>query len=279
MTDKKILAERFAADRSHLRAVAYRMLGSVPEAEDAVQEAWLRLDRADAAGIDNLTGWLTTVVARVCLDMLRSRKSRAEEPWDTAAPAVQASSDPEGELLLAESVGLAVLVVLQALGPAERVAFVLHDMFDLAFDEIGAIVGRSPDAARQLASRARRRVRGTPPDVDLAGQRAVVDAFLAAARGNDMAGLLAILDPDVAFTADLGPRRDLRGAQVVARAFAGRAQGARTALIDGRFGAIVAPAGRLLLVLRLTVADDRITAIEAVSDRGRLAQMELAAPA
>jgi RNA polymerase sigma-70 factor (ECF subfamily) len=281
MIDKKILAGRFAADRGHLRGVAYRMLGSLPEAEDAVQEAWLRLDRADAADIDNLTGWLTTVVARVCLDMLRSRKSRAEEPWETAAPTATASSDPEGEMLLAESIGLAVLVVLQALGPAERIAFVLHDMFDLPFDEIGSIVGRTPEAARQLASRARRRVRGTSaaPEVDLAGQRAVVEAFLAAARGNDMARLLAILDPDVTFTADLGPTRALQGADAVAQAFAGRAEGARLALIDGRFGAMVVPNGRLLLVLRLTLTEGRITAVEAISNRGRLAQMELAAPA
>src|SRR5205809_934269 len=201
------LAERFEANRPHLRAVAYRMLGSVAEADDAVQEAWLRFDRSDTSAVANLGGWLTTVVARVCLDMLRARKSRGEEPLTPAGPAVDrqpSQSDPEEEVLLADSVGLALLVVLETLAPAERLAFVLHDMFDLSFEEIAPIVDRSPDAARQLASRARRRVQGagTVPDADPTRQREMVDAFLAASRGGDFDALLALLDPDVVVRAD-----------------------------------------------------------------------------
>jgi len=274
MIDKNFLAARFAADRGHLRAVAYRLLGSLTEAEDAVQETWLRLDRTDPAAIDNLTGWLTTVISRVCLDMLRNRKVRAEEGLDDAA--APASADPEAELLMAEAVGLAVLAVMERLGPAERVAFVLHDMFDMPFDEIAAILDRTAEAARQLASRARRRVRGTPAAAGvLEGQRRVIDAFLAAARANDLAGLLALLDPDIVFTADMGPVRERFGADAVARSFAGRAQGARAGLIDGQVGAFVVPGGRLLLVLRMTIADGRITAIEAIGNKARLARMEL----
>src|SRR6266496_3269619 len=200
------LAQRFEAERGRLRGVAYRMLGSLGEAEDAVQEAWLRLGRADSGSIDNLEGWLTTVVARVCLDMLRSRKSRGEQPLDGEAPVADRghAPDPEEELLLADSVGLALLVVLDTLEPAERLAFVLHDLFDLSFDEIAPIVGRSPTAARQLASRARRRVQGADAvrDADLTRQREVVDAFLAASRGGDFDALLAVLDPDVVLRSD-----------------------------------------------------------------------------
>ena len=209
MDEHDWLAERFEENRTHLRAVAYRMLGSLSEADDAVQESWLRLSRSDTSGVENLGGWLTTVVARVCLDMLRSRKSRREEPLDVHVPepivSREAGTDPEHEALLADSVGLALLVVLETLAPAERLAFVLHDMFAVPFDEIAPIVGRSPAAARQLASRARRRVQGCGralPDADLTRQREVVDAFLAAARGGDFDALLAVLDPDVVLRAD-----------------------------------------------------------------------------
>src|SRR5256885_3189803 len=207
MVEHDTLAERFEANRAHLRGVAYRMLGSLSDADDAVQEAWLRLSRADVSGVDNLGGWLTTVVARVCLDMLRARKARHEEPFDATAPEPAAprgaAPDAEQEMLLADSVGLALLVVLETLAPAERLAFVLHDMFAVPFDEIAPIVGKSPDAARQLASRARRRVQGaTMSDVDLTRQREVVDAFLAASRGGDFDALLAVLDPDVVVRAD-----------------------------------------------------------------------------
>ncbi len=275
MIEKNFLAARFAADRGRLRAVAYRLLGSLTEAEDAVQETWLRLDRTEAAGIDNLSGWLTTVVSRVCLDMLRSRKARAEDEVDDGQ--ASAAPDPEAELLMAEAVGLAVLAVMERLGPAERVAFVLHDMFDMPFGEIAAILDRGIEATRQLASRARRRVRGNPvvSEGALAGQRQVIDAFLAAARANDLAGLLALLDPGIVFTADLGPVRERIGADAVARSFAGRAQGARAGLIDGQFGAFVVPGGRLLLELRMTIAAGRITAIEAIGNKTRLDRMEL----
>jgi len=284
MEKEKWLAEQFAAHRGHLQQVAYRMLGSTGEADDAVQEAWLRLSRADAAGIDNLGGWLTTVVARVCLDTLRSRKSRREEPLDgepEPAAGYQRAADPEREAELADSVGLALLVVLEALAPAERVAFVLHDMFDLPFEEIAPIVGRSPTAARQLASRARRRVRGTKTSqAAVAGHRKVVDAFLAAARSGDVAGLLAVLDPDVVLRADraamrLGDVAELRGAAAVADNFKGKAQAARPALVDGALGVVVAPQGHLLLVLNLTFAGDRIAAIEVVAEPDRLEALDL----
>jgi RNA polymerase sigma factor (sigma-70 family) len=283
MDEKKILAERFEANRSHLRAVAYRILGSASEADDAVQEAWLRLARSDADEIGNLGGWLTTVVARVCLDMLRSRKSKREEPFGPHVPEPAVSSaSTEQEAEMAESVGLAVLVVLQTLAPAERIAFVLHDMFDLPFDEIAPIVGRTPAAARQLASRARRRVQGAerPDETELTRKRKIVDAFLAAARGSDLQGLLAVLDPDVVFRADdtaarLGDARELRGANAVARSFLGRAQAARPALIDGAVGVVVAPSGRLLLVLNVTIANGKIAAVDAVADPERLGRLEL----
>lgn len=283
MEKEKWLAEQFAAHRGHLQQVAYRMLGATGEADDAVQEAWLRLSRADAAGIENLGGWLTTVVARVCLDTLRSRKARREEPLDgepEPAAGYQHTTDPERAAELADSVGLALLVVLEALAPAERVAFVLHDMFDLPFEEIAPIVGRSPTAARQLASRARRRVRGSKTSSDVASQRRVVDAFLAAARSGDIAGLLAVLDPDVVLHADraaqrLGDVAELRGAEAVAANFRGKAQTARPVLVDGALGVVVAPQGRLLLALKLTFASDRIAAIEVVADRDRLGALDL----
>jgi len=286
MDGKDFLAEQFEAKRGHLRRVAYRMLGSPTEADDAVQETWLRLSRTDAADVENLTGWLTTVIARVCLDMLRQRKSRREEALEEQVPEAAATDEggfePEQEALLADSVGLALLVVLQTLAPAERVAFVLHDMFDLSFDEIGSVVGRSPAAARQLASRARRRVHGAPavPEADLSRQRRVVDAFLAASRGGDFEGLLALLDPDVVVRADraavqLGGSAELRGAAAVAQSFKGRAQSARTALVDGAMGVVVAPQGRLLLVLLPTVADGRIVAIETIADPERLRTFDL----
>ena len=281
MDEKKWLVQQFEANRERLKGVAYRLLGSVSEAEDAVQEAWLRLGASDAGGIGNLGGWLTTVVARICLDMLRSRKARREEPLtdETAEPAVETGLplDPEREAILADAVGLALLVVLQNLEPAERIAFVLHDMFDLPFNEIAPIVERSEEATRQLASRARRRVRGTAtiPDGELARNRSVVEAFLAASRSGDLRGLLALLDPDVVVRA--GGAREIRGSAEAARFFLGKAQAARVALVDGRVGVVVAPGGRLLVVLNLTVANGRIAEIDAVTDVERLGRLELAA--
>jgi RNA polymerase sigma-70 factor (ECF subfamily) len=290
------LADRFEADRAHLSAVAYRMLGSLNEAEDAVQEAWFRLSRSDTSGVENLRGWLTTVVARVCLDMLRSRKSRREEPLDARSPDAVVSReqgvDPEHEALMADSVGLALLVVLDTLSPAERVAFVLHDTFDLPFDEIAPIIGRTPTAARQLASRARRRVRGAAavPSPDLTHQREVVDAFLAAARGGDFEALLAVLDPDVVLRADraivlaseLGQAGDApklapetRGADAVARTFSGRAAAARRALVDGVPGAAWARGGRPRAALAFTIAGGKIVAIEILADPERLQQLDV----
>ncbi|MGH8934419.1 MAG: sigma-70 family RNA polymerase sigma factor [Egibacteraceae bacterium] len=287
------LAERFDAHGAHLRAVAYRMLGSLSEADDAVQETWLRLSRSGASGVENLGGWLTTVVARVCLDMLRSRKSRREEPLDAHVPdpiiSREGGVDPEHEALLADSVGLALLVVLETLAPAERLAFVLHDMFAVPFDEIAAIAGRSPVAARQLASRARRRVQGaaTVPDADLGRQRAVVDAFLAAARGGDFDALVAVLDPDVVLRADrgalpVGASRVVRGAPAVAGqalvggGFSGRAWFARPALVNGAAGVVVVVDGRPFSVLGFTVAGGKIVEIDVLADPARLRQLDLA---
>ncbi len=287
------LATRFEASRPRLRAVAYRMLGSASEAEDAVQEAWLHLSRSGTDGIENLDGWLTTVVARVCLDMLRARKSRREEPFDRQAgdPVASRASDaepggPENEALLADSVGLAMLIVLDTLAPAERVAFVLHDMFDLPFGQIAGITGRSPAAARQLASRARRRVRGTPSvrGDSPARQREVVEAFLAASRSGDFGALLAVLDPDVELRADAravpaGTPRQVFGATAVAaqaHAFRQRARFARLALVDGAVGIIVAPRGRLFVALRVTVADGKITEMDVIADPERLSHLNLA---
>lgn len=283
MSEEKILAERFEADRARLRGVAYRMLGSLGEADDAIQEAWLRLSRSDSKEIDNLGGWLTTVVARICLDMLRSRKSRREEPMGPHVPEPAAGPEAtEQEALLAESVGLALLVVLQTLTPAERITFVLHDMFDVPFDDVAPIVGRTPAAARQLASRARRRVQGADktPEGDLTEQKQVVDAFLAASRSGDFEALLTLLDPDVVVRADPTAARmegptELRGAAAVARAYQGRAQTARSALVDGRVGVVVAPNGRLMLVLRVTIANGKIAEIEVVADPERLGALTL----
>jgi len=281
-------AERFEDNRAHLRAVAYRMLGSLSEADDAVQEAWLRLNRADASDVENLRGWLTTVVARVSLDMLRARKARREEAIVddevNPMPSRDATNDPEREAVLADSVGLALLVVLDTLTPSERLAFVLHDMFAMPFDEIAAIMGRSPTAARQLASRARRRVRGADavPVRDLRRQRAVVDAFLAAARSGDFEKLLALLDPSVVLRMDAAAARgaaptEVRGAAVVAaQAIRGGARAARAALVNGEVGVVVAPGGRLLMVLDFRIVEGKIAAIEAIADPGRLRGFEVA---
>jgi RNA polymerase sigma-70 factor (ECF subfamily) len=288
------LAEQFEANRSHLRAVAYRMLGSLSEADDAVQESWLRLSRSGTSGIENLGGWLTTVVARVCLDMLRSRKSRHEESLETriADPIAsrETGTDPEHEAMLADSVGLALLVVLETLAPAERLAFVLHDVFAVPFEEIAPLVERTPTATRQLASRARRRVHGvgmregaaTSSDTDLTRQREVVDAFLAAARGGDFDALLAVLDPDVVLWSDRpalpsGALRETHGAMTVARrAMVGGARAAQPALVNGAVGVVVAPRGRLLMVLVFTIRGGKIVEIDAVADPERLRQLELA---
>src|SRR5438045_2249070 len=254
MSEHDWLAERFEENRPHLRAVAYRMLGSSAEADDAVQETWLRLSRTGVRGVENLGGWLTTIVARVSLNMLRLRTLRREEPMDPPATGQPVApppngTDPEHEAVLADSVGLAMLVVLDTLAPAERLAFVLHDMFAVPFDDIAPIVGRSPDAARQLASRARRRVQGaTMSDVDLTRQREVVDAFLAASRGGDFDALLAVLDPDVVLRADpasvnMGSSREVRGAPAVAKQFSGRARAAQPALVNGAGALVWAPAG------------------------------------
>jgi len=286
MDEHEWLAAEFEAHRTHLRAVAYRMLGSLSEADDAVQESWLHLRRSGTSGVENLGGWLTTVVARVCLDMLRSRTARREEPLSTDGiePILSGEdgNDPAHAALLADSVGLALLVVLDTLNPAERLAFVLHDIFAVPFDEIAPIVGRSPATARQLASRARRRVRGaaTSPDADLPRQRAVVDAFLAASRGGDFAALLALLDPDVVLRADgaavaAGAAAEVRGAAAVAGTFAGRARFAQPALVNGAAGAVWAPGGRPRVVFGFTIAGEKIVAIAMVADPARLGRLDL----
>jgi len=289
MDEPDWLAERFEEHRVRLRAVAYRMLGSLSEAEDAVQEAWLRLSRQDPSGIENLAGWLTTVVARVCLNVLQSRKSQREEPLEGHVPDPIVSPedlvDPEQQALLADSVGLALLVVLDTLAPAERLAFVLHDMFDVPFDEIAPIVGRSPDAARQLASRARRRVKGGAPvpDPDLARQREVVGAFLSAARDGNFDALVTVLDPDVVLRADAGAvasaSRVVRGADAVAKmalAFAQLGPFARPALVNGAAGIVAAPGGRPVSVLGFTVRGGKITEIDILADPERLSRLDLA---
>jgi len=284
MSDEKILAGRFEADRGRLRRVAYRMLGSSSEAEDAVQEAWLRLSRADTSGVDNLSGWLTTVVARVCLDMLRSRRSRREEPLDQpAAETLAERADPEQELATADSLGVALLVVLETLPPPERVAFVLHDMFDLPFEEIAPIVGRSTDAARQLASRARRRVKGGSAGFEPSRERhrSVVEAYLRASRSGDLAALLAVLDPQVVLRADAsavpaGMALQSSGAEIVARrALVGFMPEAELALVDGEAAVVVLRDGAPFRVLRFTVNGDRVTEIEVLADVDRLAGLEI----
>jgi RNA polymerase sigma factor (sigma-70 family) len=277
VSEEDLLAEEFESHRPRLRSVAYRMLGTPHEADDAVQEAWLRLQRSD--GIDNLGGWLTTVVSRVCLDMLRSRSSRREDAFadvDEAAVVAPESGDPELEAELADSVGSALLVVLQSLVPAERLAFVLHDLFAVPFDEIATIVGRSPTATRQLASRARRRVQ-QPGAVSETGDRAVVDAFLAASRGGDFEGLLALLDPGAVVRADaaavrMGSDELVSGAHSVAATFAGRAKAARSALVDGAPGAAWVHAGETKVAFGFTVVDGRITEIELLADPGVLSE-------
>lgn len=272
----------FEQHRGHLRGVAYRMLGSLAEAEDAVQEAWLRLDRAAPDDVVNPRGWLTTVVARVCLDMLRTRTSRREKPLDTHAERPTAT-DSEQELMLADSVGLALLVVLDKLDPAERLAFVLHDMCGASFDEVATILARSPEATRQLASRARRRVEGSPaPDVDLASQRHVVESFIAALRRGDVEGMVAVLDPDVVGRArdPQGNVREVRGARTWATsavAFGQMTRHMAAALIDGSIGLVTAPKGKLLRALRFTFADGLITSAEVISDRAQLDALEISA--
>lgn len=291
MIDPDLLAQRFEAHREHLRGVAMRMLGSRHEADDAVQEAWLRLTRTDADAVDNLGGWLTTVVARVCLDILRARAVKQEVPADGRwEPRVGAS--PEDEALLADSIGLALLVVLDTLAPAERLAFVLHDMFAVPFEEIAPIVGRTPAAARQLASRARRRVQADPavPDAPTETHRAVVAAFLAASRQGDFAGLIRLLDPQVVLRADAvavdmaagrasagAPplRGEMRGVDAVARVFAGGARAARLTLVDGLAGAVVSVGGRPMAVFGFVVLDGRVVTIELTADPATLAVVEL----
>ena len=296
MNEPGWLTDRFEENRPRLRGVAYRMLGSLSEAEDAVQEAWLRLNRTEAATVENLRSWLTTVVSRVCLDMLRSRKSRREEPIgaDLTEPSVVSGegADPEGEAVLADSVGVALLVVLDTLTPAERLAFVLHDLFAMPFEEIGPIVGRSPEAARQLASRARRRVRGSsaPLDAGRARQREVVEAFLRAARAGDLQGLLAVLDPDAVVRIDGAARiaagaadaadtpRELRGASTWARQFIAMSRGlpfGQPALINGSVGLILAPRGKLSRVLTFTFANAKVTRVEIVGDPARLRELDI----
>ena len=291
MDDNEWLAARFEEHRGRLRAVAYRMLGSLTEADDAVQDAWLRLSRARAGEVENLGGWLTTVVARVCLNMLRSRKVRREDPLGAHLPDPVISPDrelqPEEEALLADSVGLALLVVLDALTPAERLAFVLHDMFEVPFEEIAPMLGRSPAAARQLASRARRRVKGAEipvPDPDHARQRDVVDAFFMAARAGDFDALVALLDPDVVLRSDFGARRPAaptvtQGAAAVARqALMNALPAARlhAALVNGAAGAVVTVNGRPVAVLGFTVAGGKIVEIDAIADPGRVRRIAAA---
>jgi RNA polymerase sigma factor (sigma-70 family) len=290
MPERDPVGEEFERQRSHLRAVAYRMLGSLSDADDAVQEAWLRLNRADTGAVTNLGGWLTTVVARVSLDMLRQRRARREEyvgswlPEPVVAPDDQSS--PEQEALLADSVGLALLVVLDSLSPAERLAFVLHDMFAMSFDEIAPIVDRTPAATRKLASRARQRVRGAAPqpDADLSGQRQVVDAFLAAARDGDFDALVAVLDPDVVFRLDVGgvpprAREPVVGAEAVARevitsGYRQLASTARHAIVNGAAGLVIAPGGKSIAVVGFTTRDGRIAEIDLVADPDKLGALQ-----
>jgi len=276
--DQAELAEHFDKARRHLRGVAFRMLGSADEADDAVQETWLRASRDGASGVANLTGWLTTIISRICLDMLRARRRRGETLADMAELDLVADSDPEGEAVLADSVGLALLVVLDTLGPDERVAFVLHDMFSVPFAEIAETVGKTEVATKKLASRARARIDGTPalPPADLDRQRAVVEAFLAASRAGDLDGLVSVLAPEVVRRADGRP--DLRGARNVAdetRTNVARARFARLALVDGVAGIVVAPRGRLAAVIELTVESDRVTEIGVMTDPARLAALDL----
>ncbi|MFD9888028.1 sigma-70 family RNA polymerase sigma factor [Amycolatopsis sp. NPDC059027] len=285
MSEQNVLTSRFEAHRDHLWAVAYRMLGSSAEAEDAVQEAWLRASRAETDDVENLAAWLRTIVSRVCLDMLRSRKTRREDPVGTIPDAVGGERNPEDEAVQAESVGRALLVVLDTLGPAERVAFVLHDLFAVPFDQIGPIVGRTTVTTKKLASRARQKVKGTPevPAADLTRNRHVVEAFLAAARSGDLDALLTVLAPDVVRRADPaalppGVAAEVRGARTVAEetvVLRRNSQVAEVALVDGSVGLVVAPYGRLVLALSITVEEDRIAAYEVISDPARLRTLDL----
>ena len=291
MPEQEWLADKFEENRGHLRAVAYRMLGSLHEADDAVQEAWLRLSRSDAGTIENLGGWLTTVVSRVCLDMLRSRSSRKEEALDAqlAEPVAirEGQKDPEQETLMADSIGAALLIVLDRLDPAERLAFVLHDMFAVSFDEIASILGRSPEAARQLASRARRRVQGAPavPKTSLMEQRRIVDAFLDALRRRDFEGLVAVLDPEIVVRIDEaaarpGAPREIHGAENWAKgaiAFLRQLAGAvQPMLVNGEVGLVWAPGGHVFRLLRFSFADGKITTAEVIADPARLREFDLA---
>ncbi|NUR99623.1 MAG: sigma-70 family RNA polymerase sigma factor [Kribbellaceae bacterium] len=283
MTGDEWLATRFEENRDRLRAVAYRILGSEPEAEDAVQETWIRLSRSDTGSIDNLGGWLTTVVGRICLDMLRTRRGRPELPVGEHAPVLADDvPDPELEAVQADSVGLALLVVLETLSPAERLAFVLHDLFAVPFEDIAPIIRKSPAAARQIASRARRRVRGTPEptDVDVVRQKEVVNAFLMAARGADFSALLEVLDPDVVVRADAGAGAYgsdavLTGAAAVAREFTGRAAAAKLVLVDGMPGLVWMQRGEPLIVFSFTVTDGRVAAIDLRGDTEYLESVDL----
>ena len=289
MTERDWLAEQFENNRSHLRAVAYRLLGSLAEADDAVQEAWLRLNRSNTETVENLGGWLTTVTSRICLDMLRSRKARGEEPLEPAAPKPEptprAATDPEAEAILADSVGYATLVVLNRLAPAERIAFVLHDLFDIPFDEIARITARTPESARQLASRARRRVRGvtTVPRTELTQQQSLIEDFLAALRLGDPTKLIDLLDPSFSVHADAtsAPRgipEGIDGREAWAKLAVQEAHGARlarVAIVDGSVGIIVAPRGKLFRVLEFTFTNGRIAAMEIVGDRDRLDAIEI----
>lgn len=288
MNDHDWLVEQFEAHRNHLQTVAYRMLGSISEADDAVQESWIRLSRTDTSEVENMGGWLTTIVSRVCLDMLRTRKSRCEELTLGSMPEPvnnrQEENDPEHEAVLSDSIGLAMLMVLGNLNPAERIAFVLHDIFALSFSEIAPIIGRNEVAARQLASRARRRVQGAKATADseeFKRKRELVDAFLAASRTGDFEKLLAVLDPDVVLRQDpafppVAAWPLVRGAEAVAKGFAGRAQGARPVLVNGSVGVIVAPRGQILFVLELKIMDGKITEIEMIAEQARVRQLDLA---
>lgn len=283
MDEKNLLVEQFEANRNHLRAVAYRMLGCGSEAEDAVQEAWLRLSRSETTEVGNLGGWLTTVVARICLDALRARKSRREEPLDPHVPEpIVSQGNSDQEAMMADSVGAALLVVLETLAPAERLAFVLHDMFAMPFEDIAPVVGRSVVATRQLASRARRRVQGASPteDADLGRDRKVVDAFLAASRNGDFAALLEVLDPEIVLRADpvavrMGSPAEIRGAAAVAELFKGRAQAARSALVDGAMSVAVIFGGQLRIVLSMTIQGGKISEINAIADPDGIAAFEV----
>ena len=290
MTDRERLAEQFEAHRPHLRGVAYRMLGSVSEAEDAVQEGWIRLGRTDVSDVENLRAWLTTVVARVCLDMLRTRTSRREDALDTHVPdpvITRADDGPESEAMRADSVGLALLVVLETLEPAERLAFVLHDVFGMTFDEIAPVVDRSAVAARQLASRARRRVQGKAPnaDRDLSQQRRVVEAFMAAAQEGNFERLVAVLDPDIVLRADggaiAGLSRVVRGASAVASqaaTFSRSGLALQPVLVNGHLGFVARrPDGRLFSVIGFTIADGKIVEMDILADPDRLSRLDLSA--